>query len=130
MLKRKLISVFLSIVILSILTSCSQTTQTTGAIRLVNNSSFPITGFYITPISAPTWGVNQLGSNTVYSGYSFTVQSIPAGFYDLAAYLYGYGAVYHYNAEVKAGYTATWTLSDPKSSSSKGLNETLEQIEE
>ena len=120
---RKLILMFLLITILIIFSSCSQATQSTGSIMLVNNSNYIITGFYISPTTSETWGNSQLGSNTVSPSNSCTVKNIPAGTYDLRAYLYSYGSIYHYGVAVQAGNTTTWTISSR--GILKGIDETL-----
>lgn len=106
MIKKSFFPISILCIAIIALAGCAQTVETTGGIRLVNNSSYIITSFYITPITAETWGANQLGSNTVAPGNSYLVNKIPAGTYDLRAYLYGYGTIYHYNAVVEAGKTA------------------------
>ena len=109
--KQKSIMIFLLCILIMSLIGCTQTVITNGSIRLVNNSSYIITVFNITPTTATTWGSNQLGSSTLSPGNSFLVSDIPAGIYDLRAYLSGYGTIYHYDAAVEAGKTAAWVLS-------------------
>lgn len=127
--KSRSVFFFMSVVLTVAFLGCGQPTANTGSIRLVNNSAYTITSFYITPTTASDWGANQLGNTLVAPDSSFTVTGIPAGLYDLAANLSGYGAVYHYDAEVKGGYIASWTLSFGRSVS-KGPNDLLEQIQE
>lgn len=111
------------------LSGCSEPSPQTGAIRLVNNSAYYVTSFYITPATAQSWGSNQLGGATIPPDSSYTVTGIPVGLYDLAANLSGYGEVCYYDAEVKGGYVGSWTLTYGRSVS-RELKDRFEQSTE
>lgn len=46
------------------------------------NSTYSLTGVYVSPTSSSTWGVNQIPT-PIPSGGSYDIQTIPAGTYDL-----------------------------------------------
>ena len=77
---------------------------------VVNNSSDDIYYLYVALSSSSSWGNNQL-SSTLYSGYSYTLNGIPAGEYDLLADASGITWEY-LGALLNEGATWTWTLID------------------
>ncbi|HEX2568867.1 MAG TPA: hypothetical protein VH877_04850 [Polyangia bacterium] len=86
--------------------------ENTASLRVVNNSSLTIYYLRISPSSQNTWGPDQLGSNVLRPGNSFTVTSIPCDrSYDFR--VEGVGNVVlavRYNVYLACGQTFTWTL--------------------
>ena len=54
----------------------------TGSLRVVNGSSSSITGLYVVPPGAGTWGSNQLSASIPLSGV-FILNNIPSGSWDV-----------------------------------------------
>jgi len=88
----------------------SGTTVSNATLVVVNNSSYDIYYLYVSPSSSSEWGNNQLTS-TLYSGYSFTLNNIPPGEYDLHADASGITWT-RANQMLNEGATWTWTLID------------------
>lgn len=81
-----------------------------ASVRVVNNSGYTIYNLYISPSSSSSWGDDQLGSNVILSGYSFTVNNIPAGTYDLKATNSLGDSVYEMGYYMGGGTSHTWTI--------------------
>lgn len=60
-------------------------TGPTASLEIINNSSFTVCYLYVSPSEDTEWGDDQLGSDIVASGTTFTLTDIPAGTYDLRA---------------------------------------------
>jgi hypothetical protein len=85
-------------------------TPTTGALSVVNGSSYTISELYVSPASAATWGADQL-SSSIAAGGSFTLTDIPPGTYDFRAVASDGTTFWQTDAVViTAGTTHTWTL--------------------
>ena len=56
---------------------------TTSNVSFHNSSNWTITRLYMSPVSQDTWGPDQLGSNVIAQGASYTVTSIPCASYDI-----------------------------------------------
>lgn len=94
---KKGILIFCTLVFLSAFVSCADFDDPfdgTGDLTLYNNTSLPINAFYLTPVSAPTWGPNRLGA-PVASGASYTLTGIVAGAYDAKATITGALSTYY-----------------------------------
>lgn len=50
-----------------------------------NDSDFTICYFYLSPVEASDWGVDQLEDATVFPGETFTINDVPYGTYDMSA---------------------------------------------
>jgi len=61
----------------------------TASLQVVNTSGQTIYYFYISPDASSNWGNDQLGSNTIPSGSTFTFTDIAPGTYDLQARAFG-----------------------------------------
>jgi plastocyanin len=83
--------------------------SSSGALKVVNAYSAPITELYVAASSSGSWGTNQLEA-AIASGDTFTLTSIPAGTYDLRAVAADGGYVETYAVTIAAGETVTWTL--------------------
>jgi hypothetical protein len=86
----------------------------TGSLKVVNSSAYTIGELYVVAYpngySYDSWGSNQL-TTTIPPGYSYTINNIPVGGWDVGAVSLG-GAVYwtNYNTPISAGGTYTLTL--------------------
>ncbi len=89
--------------------------SSTASVKLVNPSSSGYTAyyFYISSTSSTSWGVNQLGSNTVAPGSSYTINSIPPGSYDfkIGTSVANNKCSYLLNYTLTAGTLTTITIS-------------------
>lgn len=85
-------------------------TSGVASVRVVNNSGYTIYYLYISPSSSGTWGPDQHGSSVISSGYSFTVNNIPAGTYDLRAVNSLGDSVYEMGYYMGGGTSHTWTI--------------------
>jgi hypothetical protein len=63
--------------------------SSTASLQVVNTSIYPIYYFYISPDASSDWGPDQLGSNIIGSGSTFTFTGIAPGTYDLQARAFG-----------------------------------------
>lgn len=54
-------------------------------LTIINNSGRDIWYLYIIPQNSANWGSDQLGSDTIPNGTSYTITNIPPGYYDLRA---------------------------------------------
>jgi hypothetical protein len=86
--------------------------ENTASLRVVNNSSWTIYYLRVSPSSQGTWGPDQLGSNVLRPGTSFTVTSIPCNrSYDFRVEDANSAVLaVHYGAYLACGRTYTWTL--------------------
>jgi hypothetical protein len=89
----------------------------TGCLKVVNSSSYTI-GYLYTPASPSgctydSWGPDQLGSQTIPPGYTFTLSNLEAGNHDIDADQLG-GTIYwsRCSTPITAGGTYTWTLTN------------------
>ncbi|MRR18497.1 MAG: hypothetical protein EG826_18800, partial [Deltaproteobacteria bacterium] len=89
--------IFCALVCLSAFVSCADWDDpfdATGDLTLCNYTSLPISAFYLTPVSAPTWGPNRLGA-PVPSGASYSLTGLLAGQYDAKAVITGALSIYY-----------------------------------
>lgn len=94
---KKGLLIFCTLVFLSVCVSCADWDdpfEGTGDLTLYNYTSLPISAFYLTPVSAPTWGPNRLGA-PVPSGANYTLTHIFAGAYDARAVIIGAFSTYY-----------------------------------
>jgi hypothetical protein len=75
-----------------------------------NASSITVYYLYVAPCWASGWGSDQLGSNVIIGGSSFTVSEIPPDCYDLRAEDQSGGYWESHDVDLSAGETFTWTL--------------------
>jgi hypothetical protein len=94
--------------------SCSSDCSSGGSATLVieNNSSLTVFYLYVAPCSATNWGPDQLNSNVIVSGDTFTLGEIPADCYDLRAETQDGGYWEAQDTYMSGGQTYTWPLTD------------------
>lgn len=56
-----------------------------ASLEVINNSSYSVCYLYVSPTEDTEWGDDQLGSDIVATGSTFTLRNIPPGIYDLRA---------------------------------------------
>jgi hypothetical protein len=88
----------------------------TGCLKVVNSSSYTVSELY-TPSSSSgctynSWGIDQLGAQTIPPGYTFTLSNLGAGYHDLDAEDTVGGYWYACDRYITAGQTHTWTLTN------------------
>ncbi len=128
---KKGILIFCTLVFLSVFVSCVDWDDPfygTGELTLYNNTSLTINAFYLTHVSAPTWGPNRLEA-PVPSGTSYTLTDIIAGTYDAKAVIIGALSTYFayaYDIPVYAwGMTDLVAFNSDFSGSLKIVNDTV-----
>ena len=55
----------------------------TASVEVKNNSAWTIVSLYMSPTDEARWGPDQLGSNVIAPGASFTLTNIPCDNYDI-----------------------------------------------
>jgi hypothetical protein len=82
-----------------------------GSVTLINNSSQTVCYLYISPSSSSDWGPDQLGSDVIGPGNSYSITNMPFGTYDLRAEDCSGNALAE-RFEVEINGPIEWTLSD------------------
>lgn len=112
-------TIFLALVsIVFLIAGCgggsSGSTPTTGSLKVTNSSAKYVYYLYLSPASASSWGVDQLGaSHVIAPGGSYTITSVPPGTYDSKVTLNSGNSYYAYGFSITAG--STYTLNVPSS---------------
>ena len=89
----------------------SGTTVSNATLVVVNNSSYDIYYLYVSLSTLSSWGNNQMTS-VLYPGYTYTLNEIPPGEYDLWAEDNSGTYWERYYENLTDGETWTWTLID------------------
>ena len=63
--------------------SSTEAQRRTATVTIRNNSDWTLLHFYVSPHDQNTWGPDQLGSEVIGNGESFTITDIPCDAYDL-----------------------------------------------
>ena len=91
-----------------------------ASLEVINNSSYSVCYLYVSPTEDTEWGDDQLGSDIVATGSTFTLRNIPPGIYDLRADdCEGNTLREEYGITLRSG-TYPWTFSDSGVTSSGG----------
>jgi hypothetical protein len=68
----------------------SDPVASTGTVRFVNVSDISVYYLYVSPSSTSSWGPDQLGSNVLSPGESFTLRGVPCGNIDFKVEGFGH----------------------------------------
>jgi hypothetical protein len=77
-----------------------------------NNGTLPVFFLYVVPSTSPTWGVDQLGTEVIMPGETFTLTQIPPDTYDSLAEFSDGTQVVSWDNVAEAGNIYTWTVSN------------------
>lgn len=80
-------------------------------LNVVNQGPHTVFNLYVSPVSSPNWGVDQLGSNTIPPGITIVLRNIPCPeTYNLRVRYSDNYIIDRYNQYFPSGSTSTWTV--------------------
>lgn len=93
---KKVFLILCTVILLGAVVSCviDDDSHGTGELTLYNDTSLPISEFYLIPVSNPSWGPNRLRS-PLPSGSNYTLTRIDPDIYDVQAVITGELSIYY-----------------------------------
>ena len=83
----------------------------TSTLEVTNSGSLAVFFLYVVPSTSPTWGVDQLGTEVILPGETFTLTGIPApGQYDSLAEFSDGTQVVSFDNQIDPGFIYTWDV--------------------